>query len=117
MATQTRPRPPESDAHARRGGTRATGRSARERTTAEAHVDEAARHTRELNERILRSSRQAGNATLDAYERALETTTALTERVADASRVEWISTAAHAQARLARDLGRAYVSSARTLLK
>lgn len=116
MATQTRRAPADTDAHTAREGTRATKSTDRERTTSDAHVDDAARHAREVNEHILRLRRQAGNATLDAYERALETTSALTERVADASRVQWISTATQAQVGLARDLGRAYVSSARALL-
>lgn len=86
--------------------------------TTETRLDETARYALALNERILGSTRQVANATLDAYERALETTTALTERVADAaSHVEWISAATRAQAGLARDLSRAYVSSARTLLR
>jgi len=128
MPTQTERKRPDTDANTNRrrtttdvhGDRRRTNPDAhgdRERTTTDAHVDEAARHARELNDRILESSKQAANATLNAYERALETMTGFTERVAGASRIEWISAAAQAQAGLTRDLGRAYVSSARTLLK
>ncbi len=108
MAPRTQRKRPDTDTH--------TG-AHREREQTDAQVAEAARHARELNDRVLRSSKQAANATLDAYERALQTTTGFTEKLAAASHIEWISSAAQAQAGLTRDLGRAYVASARTLLK
>jgi hypothetical protein len=94
MATQTKPRP-----------------------HTETSFDDAAERVRDLNERIISSSKKAGTASLDTYERALHSIADFTEKVGGASQNEWISAVAHAQADFTRDLTEAYTSSARTLLK
>jgi hypothetical protein len=74
-------------------------------------------HRLVLNERIVSSSKKAGTATLDTYERTLLSVAEVTETVGAASQVEWISTVAQAQADFTRDLTEAYTSSTRALLK
>jgi hypothetical protein len=80
-------------------------------------VEESVERIRELNERIVDSSRKAGVAYLDAYERILKSLADFEERVGGASQVEWISALAQAQADFTRDFTRAYTSAARGVLE
>ncbi len=84
-------------------------------TADQAHAD--AERLRLLNERLLEAGRQVGNAYLDAYERTLTGVADLQDRTARASRVEWFSAAAAAQADFTRELAHASVSAGRELLK
>jgi hypothetical protein len=90
---------------------KSTGGAARENT------DAAADRIRELNERIIDSSKKAGNAYLDIYEKTLSSIAGYQEKVAEESQVDWVSTIANAQASFTRDLATAYTSAARSLLK
>ena len=74
-----------------------------------------AERIRDLNERIISSSMQAGEATLAAYARMLESIAELQDNVGKASPVEWLTTFATAQANLTRDLAEHYSSAARKL--
>jgi len=70
----------------------------------------------ELNERLLETSRKAGNAYLDTTERTLNGLADLEVKLAGATNIELISTVANAQADITRDFARVYVSTARELL-
>jgi hypothetical protein len=72
---------------------------------------------RDLNERILESSKKAGNTYVDVYEKTLNSVADYTERVGEQSQVDWIKTVADAQADFTRQVTTAYTSAARTLLK
>jgi len=78
--------------------------------------EEAAQRIRELNERLIESSKAAGSTTLDAYENALMTLVDFEERVADASPLQWVSALAHAHAAFVRDISAAYTKAAHDLL-
>ena len=80
-------------------------------------VDQTTERIRDLNERILTASKNAGGAYLDAYERALQSIADYQEQVAKQTDVEWVSTIVDAQARFTRELTRLYVSTGRELLK
>ena len=87
-------------------------------TTANERVfEQAANRIRDLNEQILENGRRAANLYLDLYERTLHSIADLQEQAAGASQVEFISEFAKSQARFTRDLGEAYASAARELLK
>ena len=80
-------------------------------------ADAAADRIRDLNERIIESSKKAGNTYLDIYEKTLTSIADYQEKVGEQSQVDWVSTIANAQASFTRDLAGAYSSAARSLLK
>jgi hypothetical protein len=80
-------------------------------------ADAAADRIRDLNERIIESSKKAGSTYLDIYEKTLNSIADYQEKVGEQSQVDWISTIANAQASFTRDLAGAYSSAARSLLK
>jgi hypothetical protein len=80
-------------------------------------ADAAADRIRDLNERIIESSKKAGSTYLDIYEKTLNSIADYQEKVGEQSQVDWISTIANAQANFTRDLAGAYSSAARSLLK
>ena len=91
--------------------------SKRNTDTANENVEAAAERVRELNERIIESSKKAGNVYLDMYEKTLHSIADYQEKVGKQSDVEWIGTITDAQARFTRDVAEAYTSSARSFLK
>ena len=79
------------------------------------NLEAVAGRIRELNERIIASSMQAGETTVNSYAKMLENIAQLTENVGKASPVEWLTTFATAQANLTRDLAESYTAVARKL--
>jgi hypothetical protein len=84
---------------------------------AEQNVEAAAERIRDLNERIIESSKKAGNVYLDIYEKTLNSIADYQEKIGEKSQVDWVTTIAGAQASFTRDLAGAYSSAARSLLK
>ena len=82
----------------------------------EKQFEAAAERVRELNERIIASTRKAGNATLDSYERALLSVADFQANVGETSPVELVATITQAQANLIRDLTKSYTAAARALV-
>lgn len=80
-------------------------------------LEAATERIRELNERIVEASKQAGNTYVDAYEKTLKTIADLQERVGEASPADWVTTMTHAQADLLRNFAAAYANAARKALK
>jgi hypothetical protein len=80
-------------------------------------VDAAAERIREVNERIIESSRKAGTTYLDLYEKTLNSIADYQDKVGEQSQVEWVTTIANSQANFTRELAGAYTSAARSLLK
>ena len=78
--------------------------------------EEAATRIRELNERLLESSKAAGTTTLDAYEKALTTLVDFEEKAAGATQLEWVTALAQTHAAFVRDVSAAYTKAARELL-
>ena len=85
-------------------------------TKIETGFEDAAERVKELNERILTSTKKVGNVTLDSYETTALTFADYTEKLGAASPIEWVSTITQAQAGLTRDLTTAYTKAARSLL-
>jgi hypothetical protein len=79
--------------------------------------EQAADRLRDLNERIIESSRKAGQSYVDAYEKTLTSIADFQDRIGKTSQVEWISTLAHAQADFTRNWAEAYTTAARNVRK
>lgn len=78
--------------------------------------EEAATRVRELNERIIESSKSAGLTSLDAYEKALKSLVEFEQKVAGASQLEWVSALAATHAQFINDVSTAYTKAAREFL-
>ncbi|HEY4827288.1 MAG TPA: hypothetical protein VIH85_10985 [Solirubrobacteraceae bacterium] len=76
-----------------------------------------AQRIRKLNERIIEASKDAGEATLSSYEKALKAIAGSLERGPGRSEVEWISALATTQAKFLRDVTNAWTAAARGVLK
>jgi hypothetical protein len=100
---------------ARNGNSRSTG-SANTRA-ANGTADAATERIRDLNERIIESSKKAGEVYLGIYERTLNSIADYQEKIGEQSQVDWVTTIANAQASFTRDLAGAYSAAARSLLK
>jgi hypothetical protein len=82
-----------------------------------AAVDEAAQRIRDLTERFIEAAKKAGNASLDTYEKSLQSLVDFEERAAGASQLDWVSSIAQAHAKFVQDVSAAYVSAAREMFK
>jgi hypothetical protein len=83
----------------------------------ERQVHERTERIRDLNERILESSRKAGKAYLDSYERVLKSIADFEERAGASTQVDWVAAITRAQADFTREIAQVYASSARELFK
>jgi hypothetical protein len=82
-----------------------------------AAVEEAVRRIRDMNERLIESSKSAGQVALDAYENALQSMLDFQTKIASGSQLDWVSALATAHATYLKDLSAAYVKAARESLK
>jgi hypothetical protein len=80
-------------------------------------VDDATKRIRDLNERMIKSSKSAGLVTLDAYESALQSLVEFEEKVASATQLDWVSALATTHAKFIVDVSANYTKAARDLLK
>jgi hypothetical protein len=78
--------------------------------------EQTAARVRELNERIIESSKAAGLTSLDAYEKALKSLVDFEQKVAGASQLDWVGALAQTHASFVNDLSAAYTKAARDLL-
>ncbi len=78
--------------------------------------DAAAERVVELNEKAVSNGKRTGAALLDTYEKAVVSFTESYEKAAGTTKVDWIASAAAAQADLTRDVAKAYTSAARELV-
>jgi hypothetical protein len=79
-------------------------------------VDDATRKVTELNEKAVENGKKLGAAYLDSYENAVLTMVDSYEKVAAQTKVEWLESAVAAQARVTREMTKAYTASARELV-
>jgi hypothetical protein len=70
----------------------------------------------ELNEKAVANGRKAGAAYLDSYEKAVLSAADSYEKAAEATKLDWLTTLAAAQARFTREITKAYASAARELV-
>lgn len=78
--------------------------------------EDAAQHIRDLNERLIESSKAAGLTTLDAYEKALTSLVGFEQKVAGVSQLDWVSALATTYTTFVQDVSSAYTKAARDLL-
>jgi hypothetical protein len=78
--------------------------------------EDAAQRIRDLNERLIESSKAAGLTTLDAYEKALKSLVDFEQKVAGASQLDWVPALAATYATFVQDVSSAYTKAARDLL-
>jgi hypothetical protein len=80
-------------------------------------VEETAQRIRDLNERLIESSKSAGLVALDAYEKALQSLADFEQKVAEASQFDWVTALAATHAKFISDMSTSYTTAARDLLK
>jgi hypothetical protein len=71
----------------------------------------------QVNEQLLDANRAAAEMFLDMYETTLESIASYQEQAANQTNVDWIATAARAQATFTRELAKHQVSMGRELLR
>jgi hypothetical protein len=76
-----------------------------------------AKRLRKLNDRIIDAGKEAGEATLSSYERALKAIATTIERGPGSSDIDWVANLATAQAKFLRDLTTSWAKTARKALK
>jgi len=81
------------------------------------NVEAAMARIRELNERAMQAARVAGEASLDAYEKAMQSFVSVEERLAGATQLDWVKAVVGAQAEFVQNISGAYVNAARDALK
>jgi|SRR5690349_16928143 hypothetical protein len=78
-----------------------------------AAIEATVTRIRELNERLIESSKNAGRVALDAYENALKSMLDFQAQIADATQLEWVSALATTHAQFIKDVSANYVKAAR----
>ena len=81
------------------------------------YFEAAADRIRELNEKLILSTKSTGRASLDAYEKTLTSLVDFEEKVGQSSQLEWVSALASTHAQFIKDVSQAYTQAARELLK
>jgi hypothetical protein len=84
------------------------------RNTATPGVNATIDRIRDLNDRIIKSARSGGEASLDAYEQLLMTVADAQEQAGDRT-ADWVRGFAHAQAGFTRNLAEALPAAARSI--
>ena len=79
-------------------------------------IDAAAERVAELNEKAVVNGKKASAAILDTYEKTVVSFTDSYEKAAGTTKVDWIVSAAAAQADFTREAAKAYTSAARDLV-
>jgi hypothetical protein len=82
-----------------------------------AAAEAAVQRIRDLTEQFIESAKAAGNVSLDAYEKSLQTLVDFQQRAAGGSDLDWVSSIAQAHAKFIQDVSAAYVQAARDMLK
>src|ERR1700712_2883542 len=80
------------------------------------NVEAAMARIRELNERAMQAARTAGEASLDAYEQAMQSFVSVEERLAGATQLDWVKAIVGAQSEFVQNISGVYVKAARDLL-
>jgi poly-gamma-glutamate capsule biosynthesis protein CapA/YwtB (metallophosphatase superfamily) len=80
------------------------------------NVEATVARIRELNERAIEAARSAGEASLDAYEKALQSFVSVEERLANATQLDWVKAIVGAQSEFVQNISGVYVNAARDML-
>ncbi len=95
----------------------APGAATHERVVVDRRLEAIAERLRKLNERIIDAGREAGEATLSSYEKALKTIVTGIEKAPGSNEIEWLAQVATAQAKFIRDLTDTWTKAARGRIK
>ena len=80
-------------------------------------VEETTQRMRDLNERLIESSKSAGLVALDAFEKAMHSFEEFELQIASASQLDWVSEAAKTQSKFVSEMTSSYTAAVRDLLK
>jgi hypothetical protein len=72
---------------------------------------------REYNDKTVDASKKLSGTLVDSYEKYVVTLADASQKAGAASNIEWVATAASAQAGITREMAKAYATAARELLK
>ena len=78
-------------------------------------VEEPTQRMRDLNERLIDSSKSAGLVALDTFEKAM-LSSRFEQQIASASQLDWVSEAAKAHSKFVSEMTSTYTSAVRDLL-
>jgi len=79
-------------------------------------VQETINNIRELNARLIESSKNAGRVALDAYESTLKSMVGFHSHIAGASQLDWVSALASTHAQFTRDVSADFINAAHDTL-
>lgn len=80
-------------------------------------VEETTQRMRDLNERLIESSKSAGLVALDAFEKTMHSFEEFEQQVASASQLDWVSEAAKTHSKYVSEMTSSYTAAVRDLLK
>src|SRR5215216_7077591 len=78
---------------------------------------DAAERYRPLNEKLAETGKKTASAALDGYEKTITSYVDFRQQLAEATQLDWITTAVKAQIEFLSEVNAAYISAARDLLK
>lgn len=78
---------------------------------------DAAERIRDLNEKVIQLAKESGQASLDAYEKALQSLLDLEKATASHSQLDWVSALANTHAKFVQDITGTFIGLAREALK
>jgi hypothetical protein len=79
--------------------------------------EQISERVREYGDKTADVSKKLSGTLVDSYEKYVVTLADVSQKAGEATNIEWISTAASAQAGITREMAKAYASAARDLLK
>jgi hypothetical protein len=79
--------------------------------------DAAADRIRNLNEQVIDQAKKQGNASLDAWEKALQSVVDFEKKAADASQLDFVKALTDAHVKFLTSASDAYLKAAREMLK
>ena len=80
-------------------------------------VEETTQRMRDLNERLIDSSKSAGLVALDTFEKAMHSFEEFEQQIASASQLDWVSEAAKTHSKFVSEMTSSYTEAVRDLLK
>lgn len=80
-------------------------------------VEATTQQIRDMNERLIESSKSAALVALDTYEKAVESFTDFEQKAASATQLDWVNALAATHSKFITDLSSSYTKATRDLLK
>jgi hypothetical protein len=80
-------------------------------------ADASVARIRDMNERLIESSKKAGRVALDTYEHALRSMLDFQAQISNAGQLDWVAALASTHAQFTEDVTTAYAKAARDTLR